>query len=163
MTALALALVASALAGKWDDKVADVVATRTIPVAAEAVYAVLSDPGKLMALYPSDCAVWKVPLAGDVPGAKGIVTYQAAGMRRKLDVVWKTATPGKRVELDHIGPKGFVTRFELVPVDGGTAVTMTNYLSIPAFVAGYYYKKVQPAWAGCHARELETLETMAKG
>lgn len=163
MIAVVLALVSTALAGKWDDKNADVVAVRTIPVPAEAVYAVLSDPTKLMALYPSDCAVWKVPLTGDVPGAKGIVTYKAAGMRRKLDVVWKTATPSQRIELDHLGPKGFVTRFELAPADGGTTVTMTNYISIPAFIAGYYYKKVQPAWQGCHARELEALETIAKG
>lgn len=154
---------AAALAGPYDGVEADVVASRTIPASPDTVFAALSDPAKLMALYPSDCATWKVPLAGAVPGATGIVTYHAAGMHRKLDVVWLTADAGKRVELDHIGGKGFVTRFSLAAEGEGTKVTLTNYLNAPPSpFTGYYFRKVKPAWDGCHQRTLEALEAIAR-
>lgn len=151
--------VSAALAGKWDDKDADVVATTALARPAEAVHAVLSDPTKLMALYPSACATWKTPIAGAVPGATGVVTYRAAGMRRKLNVVVKEVSPS-HIDLEHTGPKGFTTRFALDPSETGTAVTMTNYLTVPPMVAGYYFKRVQPAWVACHEQVLANLNTV---
>lgn len=154
----------AALAGKYDGVDANVVATRTLPnTTPAAVYAALSTPAALMALYPTDCAVWGIPLAGDVPGAAGIVSYHAAGMHRKLHVTWKTADADKpRVELDHAGNKGFVTRFDLAAADTATTVTMTNFLNAPPSpFKGYYFTRVKPAWDGCHARVLEALEKTA--
>lgn len=157
--------VAAALAGKYDGVDANVVATRTLPNTTPAVvYVALSTPAALMALYPEDCATWGVPLTGAVPGATGLVTYHAAGMHRKLDATWKTADADRpRVELDHLGNKGFVTRFDLVADGANTTVTLTNYLNAPPSpFKGYYFKRVKPAWDGCHARVLEALEKVAK-
>lgn len=156
-------LIGAALAGKWDGQDADVVATRTLPVSAEAAFAVVSDPAKLMALFPADCAVWKVPLTGEVPDATGIVTYKAALMVRKLDVMVKQADPAARLVLDHAGPKGFSTVFTFAPEGGGTLVTLkTPLLAPPKPLVGYYFKQVKPDWEGCHARTLEALEAAAK-
>jgi hypothetical protein len=153
--------IAAALAGKWDDVDANVVASRTLPnVAPQAAYDAVAAPGALQALYPADCAVWTIPIGWEVPGQQGLVTYHAAGMHRKLDVLWKTADRGKpRIELDHLGNRGFVTRFDFVAADANTTVTLTNYLNAPPKpFRGYYFSRVKPAWEGCHARVLEAVE-----
>ena len=65
------------------------------------------------------------------------------------------------VELDHQGPKGFVTRFKLSPQGDGTGVEMTTYINQPPWpFRGVYFKKILPAWQQCHADTIKTLDAL---
>lgn len=152
-------LVSAAFAGKWDGKVADIVATRTIAAPVGSVYEQMNTPAEWMALFPNDCADFGTPFDGDGVGAKTVVTYTAAGMHRRLDAIWKTASVNRLVDVEHPGPKGFITRIDVVGEGTTTNVTMTTYLNAPPkLIRGYFYTKVQPAWVGCHERTLGNLD-----
>jgi hypothetical protein len=151
---------ALAFAGKWDGRNADIVAERTILAEPEAVFAKVAEPNAVQTLFPADCADWSGPFDKNEVGGKTIVTYTAGAMMRRLDITLKRAESPRVVDYDHAGNKGFVTRFQLAPVEGGTKVTLTTFLNPPPkLVQGYFYKKVQPAWQGCHERTLANLDS----
>jgi hypothetical protein len=148
-----------AAAGKWAGKNADVVAVRVLPADAPVLYERLLDLETFRAMLPADCAGdWELAEARKGVGAHGTVRYDIAGMHRKLDFVLSETEAPRRIDLDHLGNRGFVTRMTLRPVENGTEVGLTTYLEPPRWpFTAYFYKKVQPAWVDCYERALQNL------
>lgn len=141
--------------------VGDVRASAEVALSGEAITSALSDFSRWEALFPSDC-VAKVavgePSAGE--GARARLTYTPGPMRRRLTAVVKVVEPGRRVDVDHDGNKGFVTRFMIGDSEGETRqVTAQTYINPPPWpLRAMYYNKVVPAWEACYRAALERLE-----
>ncbi len=88
------------------------------------------------------------------------VTYRVMSFRRRLQARVVERDPQHVIELDHAGPKGFVTRVLLEPEPGGsTAVTLITYLNPPGWpFRSYYFDTVKPAWEACYEQALDALE-----
>jgi len=126
----------------------------------DVVTAYLSDLPRVAALFPETCAQrWSFEAAEDGAVSSGEVVYRAGWLRRKLTVTYGEIVPGSYVDLDHLGDKGFVTRFQLDASDeGGSLVTMTTFLSPPRWpLVKLYGNQVQPIWRDCHLRTLDAL------
>lgn len=140
----------------------DVVATRTIEAPRQAVYAVLTDTARIAELAPERCMrKWEVAPDGDTFE----VLYLMEAFRRKLQVVVEEKEPPRRLEWDHLGRKGFVTRFMLEETEaGGTQVTMTTFVAPPGWpLKKYYFNTIQPAWTTCQDQLLEAVDGAATG
>ena len=132
----------------------------TIDASSEVITEYLSDMARVASLFPDACAVrWSFdpPKAGVVSG--GEVVYRAGWLRRKLTVAYGENVPGSHVDLDHLGDKGFVTRFRVEAAEQGPrVVTMTTFLSPPRWpLVKLYGNQVQPIWRDCHRRTLDAL------
>jgi hypothetical protein len=154
-----LLLLPVALAGKWDGAPSDVQADRVIPAAREAVFSHLLDLGHLRALFPEDCVgLWEPGERTFGEGANAIVRYDIAAMHRKLPMTLVRASAPTTIDFDHLGNRGFVTRWSLEEADGGTKVTLLTPINAPPWpFAGYYHSVVRPEWTACYARTLENL------
>ncbi len=145
----------------------DVVADVLIDAQATEVSDYLSRLDQVSEIFPEDCAQdWIVGPELQAPHAMGEVVVRAALLKRRLAVTYGEVIPGRIVDLDHTGDKGFVTRFEIISdVDlpkniGGTGITvvMTTFLSPPNWpLKRYFERKIHPAWLDCHRRTLENL------
>lgn len=157
---VALWAVGVAFGNPWEGRVADVSSTRGIPAPADAVYAQLVDFEALQQVFPADCATeWAVGPEHAGVGARAVVTYRMASLKRRLTATLSKAEPDRVVDLDHEGKKGFVTRFELAPAANGTRVTLTTFLNQPPWpFRGVFFNRVRPAWIDCWDRALIALE-----
>ena len=149
---------------KWAGHDPDVVAEATIAASPAAVYDKLVDLMSLKAAMDSTCASrWVMGNNTRGIGASAELTYVAAAMRRRLVATVSKGEPGRYVDLDHAGNRGFVTRFELSAEGEGTHVKMTTFLDMPPGVLqGYYFTQVQPAWVTCQATTLTNIASMVK-
>ncbi len=164
LSLLLLLLSTSACAAKkWADKNADVSAVRTFPQPAESLYPLTTDLLMLEKIMPADCASdWKVGQPSSGMGANGTVRYDIGGMHRSLGFVLNKTTAPSQVDIEHLGPKGFVTRFALRPAGEGSEVELHTYLNAPKWpFTGFFFKKVQPAWIDCYERALGNLAGLA--
>lgn len=155
---------ALALAGKWDGAETDVIVERVIPAPAEALYTPLTDLQALARVFPTDCVNdWTHGTRTAGVGALTRVTYRMGPMRRRLTATLTKAEPGRYVELDHMGRKGFVTQVRLEELAaGGTKVTLGTWIEAPPWpFKGVYFKKVRPAWLACYERTLDNLAATA--
>ena len=149
----------AAAAGKWAGKNADVVAVRVLPVETPVLYERLLDLDTFRAMLPADCAAdWELGEPRKGVGANGSVRYDIEGMHRRLDFVLNKAEAPQRIDIDHLGNRGFVTRMALRPVESGTEVELHTYLEPPRWpFTAYFFNKVQPAWVDCYERALQNL------
>lgn len=153
---------AAAFAGE-PEQPADIVASRGVLGSPEKVWSVLTHLDTLQDLYPTDCAEWLEPFDTEGLAATARVVYYAGMMQRPLRAIVKKMDAPHTLDLDHPGEKGFVTRFSLTPEGELTRVTMTTYLNPPPWpVKKYFYRKVKPAWEGCHARTLANLDAVVR-
>lgn len=156
-----LLLTGLAFAGKWDEAIADVQATAVIPAAPETVFGFLLDLANLQRIFPADCiGDWEPGERTFGEGASTWVRYDMAAMHRRLPMTLTVADAPRRVDFDHLGSRGFITRWTLEPADGGSRVTVLTPLNPPPRpFRGYYFKKVKPEWEGCYQRALAALGT----
>lgn len=156
-----LLLIPMALAGKWDGAETDIRAERVIPAAPEAVFSHLLDLGHLRAIFPTDCVgLWEPGERTFGEGANAIVRYDMAAMHRKLPMTLVRAEAPRLIDLDHLGARGFVTRWTLAAEPDGTSTKVkleTPLNAPPAPFRGYFQNVVRPEWLGCYARTLENL------
>lgn len=149
-----------ALAGKWDGRASDVVATREIAAAPEAVFPIVQDLAALRDVYPESCVdEWVLGAKTAGVDARATIRYDFSAVRRRLPAVVRKADSPRVVDIEHEGKRGFTTRFELTPsASGGTTVEMTSFLSPPPKpFQGKYFKLVQPAWIACQVQVLDGL------
>src|SRR5687768_10268699 len=103
-----------ALAGKWDGKESNVVATREVTAPAEAVFAIVQDLAALREIYPESCAdEWVLGAKTAGVDARATIRYDFSAVRRRLPAVVRVADSPRVVDIDHEGKRGFVTRFQL--------------------------------------------------
>jgi hypothetical protein len=155
--------IAAAWAGKWDGVDSNVTSTATIAAPPADVYGRIDDWNGLRAIFDAECVNdWIVGDQAEGIGAEARMTYHNAMMHRRLTAKVAKLVPDRYVDLEHLGNKGFVTRFELKPAgEGATEVTMTTYTNPPPWpFKAYYFKRVKPAWTTCQDRALANL---AKG
>jgi hypothetical protein len=154
-----LLLLPTALAGKWDAAPTDIQTERVIAAPREAIFSHLLDLGHLRALYPEDCVgLWEPGERTFGEGASAIVRYDIAAMHRKLPMTLVRADAPRVIDFDHLGPKGFVTRWSLEEVDGGTKVSVLTPINAPPWpFTAYYHKVIRPEWIQCYATTLENL------
>ncbi len=154
-----LFLLPVALAGKWDGAPSDIQVDRVIPAEPQAVFSYLLDLSHLRAIFPEDCVgLWEPGERTFGEGANAIVRYDIAAMHRKLPMTLVRAEAPHHIDFDHLGPRGFVTRWSLEPADGGTKVTILTPINAPPWpFRGYYHQVVRPEWTECYARTLENL------
>ncbi len=148
---------------KWEGKDADIEATATISASPDALRAVLLDRKVLERVYPARCLA-KVDYEGVKDASAAVrVTYVAALMRRRLDAMAPVARNERVFEVDHLGNKGFITRWTLTPGEAGTEVAMATFLNPPPKpFRGYFFTRVRPNWVQCHVEALQGLESAAR-
>jgi len=159
---LLLLTVASALAeGKWDSAVADVEATATVPASPETVMSFLLDLNNLKSIFPEDCiGKWEMGDRTFGEGASAIVRYDMGLMHRRLAMTLTHAMAPTSVDFDHLGKRGFITRWTLTPTEGGTQVRILTPLNAPPKpLKEYFFMNVHPEWKGCYERTLAALAT----
>lgn len=145
----------AAAAEPAEEPSSDVVAQREIAASPQAIYEVLLDTPRMARLAPERCMrKWEV--APD--GQSFRVVYLVEAFRRKLDAQVTAPEAARRLEWDHLGNKGFVTRFSLAEAEAGTRLTLTTYVAPPGWpLRRYYAKTVQPAWVDCYETFLEAI------
>lgn len=148
-----------ASAGKWDEIPADVVNEATLPASASSLYDYLQDLHHFRDLFPADCiSQWVDGGQTKGFGASATLRYDLEAMHRKLTVVLKQGTPGRYVDFEHPGNKGFTTRFLFTEKDGSTLVNLSTAINPPPWpFKAYYYKSVKPEWERCQAEALKAL------
>lgn len=154
-------LVPTALAGRWDGVDPDIHAERLVQAEPQAVFQHLLDLANLRAMFPTDCVgLWEPGERTFGEGANAMVRYDMAAMHRKLPMTLVHADAPRTVDLDHLGNRGFVTRFTLTAVEGGTKVAIDTPLNAPPWpFDAYYFKTVKPEWTQCYVRSLDNLAT----
>lgn len=118
-------------ASPWIDVDPDLHAQTEVPADPQAITAFLSDPRQVSELFDEDCTrrwAFGVPASG--PGARARVTWVPSWLHRRLTVVVSEVVEGRRVVLDHEGPKGFLVVFDVtgppapaVETSGGVEVS----------------------------------------
>lgn len=158
-----LLLTVAAHAGRWDDATSDIVVERVIPASPDRVHAPLLNLQVLEQVFPADCVtdwVHGTPTSG--VGAMTRVTYRMGSMKRRLTATISKSEPGRLLELDHDGRKGFVTQFRLEAVPEGSKVTLGTWIEAPPRpFKGIFFKNVRPAWEACYTAALDNLHAMA--
>lgn len=136
----------------------DIVVTATVPADIDQLVDSLSDINTLQRLFPESCVTkWAVGTPATGVGATARVTYKMASMRRRLTMTVQHAD-NQRVDLDHEGNKGFVTRFAFASADAGTAVTLTTFITAPPKpFQKIWARDIHPAWTTCWQQTLENL------
>jgi carbon monoxide dehydrogenase subunit G len=155
-------LAAVAIAGgKWDGRDPNITAGATLEAPPDAIYAILDDAHAPEQLFPHHCASDFDYGVRKAPEADVRLTYHLGPLDRRLDATWTRRDPNRLVEIDHQGNKGFITRWTLAEVDGGTRVEVTTFINPPPWpVRRYYYTRVRPAWTQCYLDALEALDGM---
>lgn len=148
-------MTASLAASPWKDANADVSSQLTVPMPRAALVERLDDTRELAALFPERCMLeWE---HGVAPAGPARVTYQIKSFHRRLTARIVAVEP-KRVEIDHEGNRGFITRFLLTEVEGGTEVTLTTFLNGPGWpLRSYFFEAVRPEWESCYVEALQRL------
>jgi hypothetical protein len=161
--------VAAAVAGKWDSADPDVKASATIAAPAEKIFEIISDLEKLKLVTPPDCVgKWEMGIRTQGAGASAIVRYDIAAMHRRLVMTVARAEPNRLVDLDHAGPRGFVTRYTIEPVggsesNGSSIVNVLTPLNPPPWpFQSYFFTVVKPEWEGCQARTLGEIQKLLR-
>jgi hypothetical protein len=116
---------------------------------------------------------WEVGQRTSGEGATAAVRYDIGLMHRSLALTVSRIVPGRYVDWDHPGRKGFVTRFTVAPLEGApaeggpadgaaapaTRVTMQSYFTGPQWpLRRYYHRVMKPEWEACQARTLAALD-----
>ncbi len=155
-----LLLILSALAGKWDGVPSDIAASGSVSASPEQVYEHLLSLDNLHALFSEACvSEWENGNKSSGFGATAAVRYDFGPMHRRLALTISKGEPGRYLDLDHPGKKGFVTRFMLAPSATGTAVEMTTRLNPPPWpVKSVFYNRVMPEWKACYEAALTQLD-----
>jgi len=152
-------LAAVAIAGgKWDGKDSNITARATLEASPDALYAILEDVHSLERIFPEDCASDFDYGERKAPDADVRLTYHFGPLDRSLDARWTKREPNRLVEIDHFGKRGFITRWTLGEVEGGTEVEVTTYINPPPWpLKRYYYTRIRPVWTQCYLDTLEAL------
>jgi hypothetical protein len=152
-------LATMALAGKWDGANPDVVVTQVVPASAEDIHPLFLDWKVWQDLLPIECASeWEILGDRTGIGARASALFTFGPMRRRLDGVITKDEPGRVVETELAGKKGWFTQVTYAPAEGGTEVTLTSPVARPKWpVTGIYFGRVKPAWVGCYAQALSRL------
>ncbi len=164
-----LTWVALAVAGTSEDGGFDVRAEGVVPASAEAVSAAVADLARMRGLVPPDCiGRWQLGHRTEGEGATAEVRYDIALLHRALPLVVAKVVPGRYVDWDHPGPRGFVTRWTLTRVDpfsgrpevngAATHVRVESFFAPPPLmVQGYFRRVIRPEWETCQARTVQAL------
>lgn len=154
-----LLLSSLALASTWDNVSTDIHARGRVTASPEAVTTLVSDLARMKALVPTDCVGrWEAGMRTAGEGATSEVRYDIGLMHRTLPLVVSKVVPGRYVDWDHPGKKGFVTRWTLTPDGDGTFLDMTSYFAGPGWpLRRYYHGVMKPEWEGCQARMVAAI------
>lgn len=152
-------LILLALAAFGGEPSSDIVVTQRLQAAPATVFEHMLDVRNVQTAAPDDCMRnWTFGSRTEGLGAQFRLVYAMEGWRRRLNVSVVAADAGRRIEWDHHGNRGFITRFTFEPSDGGTQVTIHTYLSAPPWpFRRYYANKVQPAWESCYRDLLDNV------
>jgi hypothetical protein len=159
---------------RWEGLPTDIVAEHVFAVPPEVVTAALGDLARVGVVVPRDCVGrWEVGQRTSGEGATAAVRYDIALMHRSLALTVSRIVPGRYVDWDHPGRKGFVTRFTVAPVspagdtaqEAGTAAPPATRVTMQSFFTGptcplrrYYHRVMKPEWEACQARTLVALD-----
>ena len=143
-----------AAAGPYANLDADILVKAEVNAPPSAVYATLMDLSAYAASIPETCADDLVP-AGE--GAWN-GTWHLGLLHPKVRVTIASSEADRRVDVDHDGTRGWVTRFRLAESPTGTAIEAQTYLDLPPrLVRRNYFTKVKPDWEACHAELLRGI------
>ena len=135
----------------------DVVNLRVLRAPPERIAPALSDTRSIEQLLPARCGFdWK---HGEHPLGPADLMYNIKSFQRRLVVLLTVKQKNRLIEMDHLGPKGFVTEFKLDPIGETTQVTITTYLNPPGWpMTKYYFSTVKPRWEQCYSEFLDNLQ-----
>ena len=146
-------------ASPYADRNADVAVEGAVGAELAAVQAALEDLEVFREILP--CASdWAPGTSTAGVGASMQLTYDVGSMHRRLTAVVSRSEPGRFVDYDHPGNKGFVTRWMLTEQEaGGTAIELTTFLNPPPWpFRKMYFERIQPMWTECYSEALSALD-----
>lgn len=144
----------------WQGMDADVAAEAVVKATPEQVTATLADLPRASALFSDDClARWSFGVPSQGQGAMARVSYTPHWMNRRLTLTVSALEPGKRVDWDHAGDKGFLTRFTVTPSGEGAKVSVLTPLVGPPWpFAKLYQVHIKTTWEACYIDALRRLD-----
>lgn len=146
-------------ANSWEGHDASIRVEKLVEVSAADIYAEVNDLRSLSEIFPATCVQdWALSGQTEGLGARGRVTYRFEKLKRRLTVTISKAEAGRYVELDHLGSKGFISRWLMVEEEGGTTLSLETFMNPPPWpFRGYYYRSIQPKWRACYELTLDNL------
>ncbi len=165
MAAMWMLAASIALAGKWDTVNPDIRVERDLPGSPEALQGFIMDLNKLKGITPVTCVgKWEMAPRSEGEGASATVRYDLAALHRTLLMTVTNVEPGRRVDLDHAGNRGFITRWSFAPspTGAGTHITWLTPINPPPWpFKAYYFETVKPEWERCASATLDALAAAA--
>ena len=154
-----MGLIGTALAGKWDGATSDISVSKVIDATAEEIHAKLTDWQTWQDILPIDCAQeWEIHGDRKGLGARATATYTFGPMHRELEGVITKDEPGRVLETELAGRKGWFTQVKYAAAEGGTLVTMGSPVTRPKWpITWVFFGKVRPAWSLCYEQALDKL------
>lgn len=154
-----MSLIGTALAGKWEGATSDVSVSKVVAAEAEAIHAKLVDWHAWQDLMPIDCArEWEFQGDRTGLGARATAMYTYGPMHRRLEGVITKDEPGRVLETELAGRKGWFTQVRYAAAEGGTLVTLSSPVTRPKWpLTGVFFSKVRPAWSTCYEQTLDKL------
>jgi hypothetical protein len=146
-------------ANPWDNHDASIRVEKLVNASPMEIYETVVDLRKLSEIFPATC-VQDWALSGQTAGvgARGRVTYRFEKLKRRLTVTISKAEPGRYVELDHLGSKGFISRWLMQENGATTMLSLETFMNPPPWpFKGYYYQAIQPKWRACYELTLDNL------
>jgi hypothetical protein len=146
-------------ASAWDGHDASVRVEKRVSASPASLYNEVNDLQSLSEIFPATC-VQDWALSGQTAGlgARGRVTYRFEKLKRRLTVTISKTEASRYVELDHLGSKGFISRWLMVEDEDGTVLSLETFMNPPPWpFKRYYFEKIQPKWQACYALTLDNL------
>jgi len=146
-------------ANPWDNHDASIRVEKLVSASPMEIFEAVDDLKELSEVFPATCLQdWALSGQTAGVGARGRVTYRFEKLKRRLTVTISKAETGRYVELDHLGPKGFITRWLMVEEEEGTKLSLETFMNPPPWpFKGYYFKVIQPKWHACYELTLDNL------
>ena len=152
-------------APSWIGDDPDVSASRAISAPPEVVYSWLLDLNNYASLLPEECVLsWAPGPTTEGEGATGEMQFDLGWVNPMVQPTYTHLAPHRNIDVDHLGPRGFISRFLIEPTQSGSRVEFRTFINPPGIpFRKAYWTRVRPRWTACQADALERLEREVAG
>lgn len=160
MLLLMLAPSLALAAPTWEGDDPDVSATAEMAAEPQVIYDWLLDLSNYASLLPEDCVSgWTPGPSTRGSGATGSIVFDLGFVHPQVEAVYLNLSEPRNIDIDHAGPRGFISRFLIEPTTTGSRVEFRTFIDPPGWpFKKAYWTRVRPRWTGCQEQALVRLE-----